>query len=141
MADEDANINIPPAAVGGGGGGAAAIPAAAAAANNNNNQQPQQQHLQRYNSTSSQHQVIPRSCADRQCLTWSRVPTLSNGGFGVPPPRSGAASVVVKGKEHEDRAACGALALAAIRLQRRGRNRGSHGSFVAVLCEYQWVFF
>ena len=38
--------------------------------------------------------VIPRS-SDRQCLTWQRVAVRSS---AVPPPRSGAASVVVKGR-------------------------------------------
>ena len=37
----------------------------------------------------------PRSAA-RQCLTWSRMVTTA--GLPLPPPRSGAASVVVKGK-------------------------------------------
>jgi len=38
--------------------------------------------------------IIPRS-SDRQCLTWQRVAVRSS---AVPPPRSGAASVVVKGR-------------------------------------------
>lgn len=44
---------------------------------------------------------IPRVSQDRQCLTWSRVPvlpTLARSKCTVPPPRSGAASVVVKGQ-------------------------------------------
>jgi hypothetical protein len=41
--------------------------------------------------------AIPRisSQPSRQCLTWSRLPVVTK---GLPPPRSGAASVVVKGK-------------------------------------------
>lgn len=39
--------------------------------------------------------MIPRAHAQRQCLTWSRVPVY---GSLVPPPRSGAASVVVNGR-------------------------------------------
>jgi N-acetylneuraminic acid mutarotase len=39
--------------------------------------------------------VIPRSSPGRQCLTWTRVPVTNQ---FAPPPRSGAASVVVNGK-------------------------------------------
>ncbi|GKY99247.1 hypothetical protein MPSEU_000880000 [Mayamaea pseudoterrestris] len=47
------------------------------------------------NSTISR-SLIPRSQPhQQQCLTWSRVPVL---GIEIPPPRSGAASVVVNGK-------------------------------------------
>jgi len=39
--------------------------------------------------------VVPRSATTRQCLTWNRVPMQNQ---TAPPPRSGAASVVVKGR-------------------------------------------
>jgi hypothetical protein len=55
----------------------------------------QQQHLDgAAGPTNSMHPH--RIASDRQCLTWSRV-TLSSASC-LPPPRSGAASVVVRGK-------------------------------------------
>jgi Kelch motif len=47
-------------------------------------------------SSGSHANYIPRSPSDRQCLTWRRMPPSPNG--ILPPPRSGAASVVVKGR-------------------------------------------
>jgi Kelch motif len=79
-------------------------------------QQQQQQQRSRYmvgsTSINSNGVIHPTSISTRQCLSWSRVMTSSKilggladsriGGVGavqqVPPPRSGAASVVVKGK-------------------------------------------
>lgn len=40
---------------------------------------------------------VPRLRLERQCLSWNKVP-LSPKSAVVPPPRSGAASVVVGGK-------------------------------------------
>ena len=40
---------------------------------------------------------VPRLRLERQCLSWSKVP-VSPRSTEVPPPRSGAASVVVGGK-------------------------------------------
>jgi Kelch motif len=47
-------------------------------------------------SSASYASYTPRSPSDRQCFTWRRMPPSPNG--IVPPPRSGAASVVVKGR-------------------------------------------
>ena len=40
---------------------------------------------------------VPRLRLERQCLSWSKVPVSPKSNV-VPPPRSGAASVVVGGK-------------------------------------------
>lgn len=70
-------MNAAQGAANGGGGDAAAAPAVAVAA-----------------SRGGTAAAGPPTVRDRQALTWAR---MSAGG-SLPPPRSGAASVVVKGK-------------------------------------------
>jgi hypothetical protein len=57
----------------------------------------QQRHGQQQPSSNSTRSLVSRSRthAQQQCLTWSRVPVY---GSVIPPPRSGAASVVVNGR-------------------------------------------
>jgi hypothetical protein len=64
--------------------------------NNNGQQQQQQQHPPRRAATATTTTTTIHNQNSRQILSWQRVSL--NPSSVVPPPRSGAASVVVRGK-------------------------------------------